>query len=79
MRLSYSELGKDRFDFPLRLRYHSLMPKTQQKAKIITPEELKSIRYPLPESLNRAAGLLRHKKKALERHLQKVRKEWSRI
>jgi|GEM_PF-4455860 len=32
----------------------------------------------LPESLQKAAGLMRAKRKALEQHLQTVRKEWSR-
>ena len=55
------------------------MTKTRQKTSILTPEETAKLRYPIPKSLDRAAGLLRNKKKALERHLQKVRREWSRI
>jgi len=51
--------------------------KTQQ-AKIITLEQLRIRRHPLPESLIKAAGLMRHKRKALERHLAKIRREWDR-
>lgn len=46
------------------------------KAKILTPEQAEKFRYPLPKSLIRAAGLMRHKRKALEKHLEQVRKEW---
>lgn len=45
-------------------------------ATIIKVDEIDKLRYPLPKSLMEAAGLMRHKRKALERHLQKVRKEW---
>lgn len=51
--------------------------KTKQ-AKVVTPEEAKNIRYPLPASMKRAAGLLRHRRKDLERHLKKTRQEWDR-
>lgn len=51
------------------------MAKTDQ-ANIIKPQEVEYIRYPLPKSLLRAAGLLRHRRKELERHLQSVRREW---
>ena len=50
----------------------------KQQATILSPEEVKHLRYPLPESWKKAAGLLRKKRKALERHLQTVRKEWGR-
>jgi len=46
------------------------------QAKIITPQELTRLRHPLPQSWVKAAGLLRHKRKALEQHLKKVRSEW---
>lgn len=46
------------------------------KATILTPEEALKLRYPLPKSLIRAAGLMRHKRKALEKHLEQIRKEW---
>ena len=52
------------------------MPK--QEATILTPEEVKHMHYPLPESWKKAAGLLRGKRKALELHLKTVRKEWDR-
>jgi len=53
------------------------MAKTEQ-AKVVTPEEVEKLRYPLPESWKKAAGLLRHKRKALERHLKTIRSEWDR-
>lgn len=46
------------------------------QAKIITPKELAVLRHPLPQSWTKAAGLLRHKRKALEQHLKKVCSEW---
>lgn len=47
-------------------------------AKILTVNDLSKLRYPLPKSLIKAAGLMRHKRKALERHLRQVRAEWDR-
>lgn len=49
-----------------------------RQAKVITAKELPYLRYPLPKSWKKAAGLLRHKNKALEEHLRKVRDEWDR-
>lgn len=43
----------------------------------MSPKELTTLRYVLPESWIKAAGMLRHRKKGLERHLRKVRREWS--
>lgn len=48
------------------------------QAKVMSPEEVKHLRYPIPESMKRAAGLLKRHKKALEHHLQTVRREWNR-
>lgn len=48
-----------------------------KQATIIKVEELPKLRRPLPKSLLQAAGLLRHKYKALKKHYQKIRKEWS--
>ena len=48
------------------------------KAKVYTVHEYEKQHHPLPKSLIRAAGLLKHKRKALERHLQEVRNEWDR-
>ena len=45
----------------------------------MTPKELVSLRYPLPESWKKAAGLLKNKRKALEQHLKRVRLEWDRV
>ena len=47
-----------------------------QAGKILTPRELVNLRRPLPKSWVRAAGMLRHKRNALEKHLRKVRLEW---
>lgn len=33
--------------------------KTKQQARIITPEQLSTLRYPLPDSWKRAAGMLK--------------------
>jgi len=46
------------------------------QAKIITPEKLEQLRYPLPRTWLRAAGISRNKKRAIERHLSHIRKEW---
>ena len=50
----------------------------RKKTRIIPTEEAKNLQYPLPASLTRAAGMMKHKRKALERHLQTVRDEWDR-
>jgi hypothetical protein len=47
-------------------------------ARILTVEQLKQAE-PLPESWTKAAGLLRHKRKALDRHLKRIRFEWDRV
>jgi len=53
--------------------------KIQQKAEIITLPKLKQRRLALPESLLKAAGLLRrNKSKELERHVNRMRLEWNR-
>jgi len=48
------------------------------KAQILTIKDLPKLRYPLPESLIKAAGLMKHKRKELEEHLEQVRNEWDR-
>ena len=45
-------------------------------AKIYTKDELKQIRYTLPKSWWRAAGLLRHKKLNPVAYQKKIRQEW---
>lgn len=45
-------------------------------AKIMTPKELTTLRYVLPESWIKSAGMLRHRKKELARHLRKIHREW---
>lgn len=52
--------------------------KTKHQAKIITLEELRTLRYPLPDSWKKAAGMLKRHRKALERHMRDIRKEWDR-
>ena len=49
-----------------------------QDTKLLTSEKLEQLRYPLPKSWLRAAGILRHKKGAMERHLLQIRREWNR-
>jgi len=49
-----------------------------EQAIIIDVKELVKPRRTLSKSWIRAAGLLRYKKKELEKHLKKVRAEWER-
>jgi len=51
------------------------MAQTQTKARVITQAQLEKLRRPLPKSLTAAFGLLKRKRKALERHIQTVRNE----
>ena len=46
--------------------------------KHITSEDIKRSQPPvqLPKSWTQAAGLMRHKKGALRRHITKIRREW---
>ena len=46
------------------------------KAQVIKIEDLPTLRYPVPESWKKAAGLLKHKRKELEEHLEQIRNEW---
>jgi len=50
-----------------------------KQATIIKIEELPKLKRTLPKSWTQAAGLLRHKRKELEKHLKKIRAEWERI
>ncbi len=43
---------------------------------MITRKELAELRYELPKSWRKAAGLLHDKREALEGHLKRVRSEW---
>ena len=56
---------------------HAIMASIQTVVKSVTPITLISRRQ-LPKSWMKAAGLLRHKKKLLERHVQSIRREWNR-
>lgn len=46
------------------------------KAKILTPEQVEKLRYPLPKSLIRAAGLLRDKPVDPVKWQRQIRNEW---
>ena len=50
-----------------------------QQTKTITRIKLTELNYspPLPKSWTKAAGILSGKRAALERHLKKIRLEWS--
>ena len=49
------------------------------QAKILTPEELKEARHPLPKSWTDAAGILKGKKRVDALKYQKqIRREWDR-
>ncbi|MEK7655365.1 MAG: hypothetical protein AAB386_01640 [Patescibacteria group bacterium] len=52
-----------------------LAAKQRAHAKVISAADIRP--GTLPKSLYEAAGLLRHRKKALEAHLKRVRNEWS--
>ena len=49
-----------------------------QRAKILTPEKVVKLRYPLPKSWTKAAGLLSYKRRVLESYIKKIRSEWNR-
>ncbi|MBI2483947.1 hypothetical protein HYV71_02065 [Candidatus Uhrbacteria bacterium] len=48
----------------------------QALQRVIQYTDLAALRRSVPKSWSAAAGLLRYKKKALERHAVKIRKEW---
>ncbi|MCK4554429.1 hypothetical protein KAU19_05745 [Candidatus Parcubacteria bacterium] len=50
---------------------------TQQQTKIITFTKILEQKQSLPKSWLKAAGILRGKRKAMEKHLQKIRLEWA--
>ncbi|MBI4428565.1 MAG: hypothetical protein HY562_05545 [Ignavibacteriales bacterium] len=51
----------------------------QKQATVLTAKKFKGLRHPLPKSLIECAGLLKHKRLALESHLKKARDEWARF
>ena len=51
---------------------------TLKQARIITPQELEDYRYPIPESMTAAAGLLKGKKINALSYQKNIRKEWER-
>ena len=57
--------------------YYELMKtNTQTKTRIHTSEDAKHLRYPLPESWKKAAGMLKHKKVNALAYQKRVRAEW---
>lgn len=53
--------------------------KILEQAKVITPRELKALRFPIPQSWIKAAGILKGKKKVNALAYQKqIRKAWDR-
>ena len=56
----------------------TMMTKTQNKnrARVITVEELRTLRYPLPASWKRAAGMLKGKKIDPVKYQRQIRAEW---
>ena len=52
------------------------MAHTSTIEKPITPVQLKQMVYQIPESWKKAAGMLRDRQRALEKHLEQVRDEW---
>jgi len=47
------------------------------QSRIITPEELSAIRYPLPESWKKVAGILKGKRRIDPlRYQRQIRAEW---
>lgn len=49
-----------------------------QNAKVLTSIDLGTRLYVPPASWKKAVGLLRTKKKSIERYIQKSRKDWDR-
>jgi len=49
----------------------------KQEATILTPEQAKHLRYPLPKSWTVAAGILKGKRHVdALKHQKQIRKEW---
>ena len=49
---------------------------TLKQATILTPQELEDYRYPIPESMIQAAGLLKGKKINALSYQKNIRKGW---
>ena len=50
---------------------------TQQQTKIIVAAKILEIKQSLPQSWIKAAGILRGKKNAINKHIENIRLEWS--
>ena len=55
---------------------YNILMNNQKGAKILTVDEVDKLRYPLPQSWIRAAGLLKHKKIDPVNYQKKIRNEW---
>lgn len=51
---------------------------TLKQARIITPKELEHYRYPIPDSMIQAVGLLKGKKINALKFQKNIRQEWER-
>lgn len=51
---------------------------TKTKTNVLTAEDVKYLRYPLPESWKKAAGMLKGRKNLVDpvRHQRTIRQEW---
>ena len=51
---------------------------TKTKARVLTAEDVKNIRYPIPESWKKAAGMLKRRKHLVDplKYQRSIRKEW---
>ena len=53
------------------------MSTKEKQARVIPLETLPNVKWPLPQSWKRAAGILRGKRaEAMRRHLKTIRAEW---
>ena len=51
---------------------------TLKQATVLTPQELEDYRYPIPESMTAAAGLLKGKKIDALKYQKEIRAGWER-
>ena len=52
------------------------MAEIKSKAKIIKAEDVSKLRYPIPESWKKAAGMLKGRKIDAVKYQRKIRQEW---
>lgn len=46
------------------------------QTKIVTPQKMYNLKLAIPNSWLKAAGILKNKRKQLEKHVSKIRLEW---